>query len=174
MKILSKCLKGIFKLLENTASVIMCIMVLIVFAQVVLRYFFKIGIFWGEEVTNLCMVWFGFIGIAVDVLEKRHISIEIFTNKLPPKALDLLIRFGYLLIAAFGVALIVKGIEIMKVMSYVTLPATKWSASISYIILPISGTLMLINALLVVLKKEHLILDTPSEDDNTPQAPIAD
>lgn len=151
-------LKGIFKILELFAAILMCAMVLIVFVQVILRYCFDYGLFWGEEVTNLCMLWFGFIGIAIDVIEKQHISIELFTNWLPPKALDILIRTGYILICAFGVVMIFKGVEIMQAMSYVTLPATKWSAAVPYFVYPVAGVLVVINAVLVVIKREDVIL----------------
>lgn len=164
MSIVRKICRWIFSVLEYAAIIVLIAMVLIVFTQVILRYFFSVGIRWAEEVTNLCMAWFGFIGIAIDVIEKRHISIEAATNKLPPKALDWLIRFGYLLIAAFGVTMVIGGFQIMSATSYATLPSTKWPASVSYLVLVVGGVLIVLNAILVVLKKEGVILGNRSPE----------
>ena len=165
MKIIRNICRAVFTLLEYAAMTVMVFMVIIVFVQVVLRYVFSIGIRWAEEVTNLCMAWFGFIGIAIDVIEKRHISIEAITNWLPKKALDLLIRFGYVLIAAFGVSMVYGGLTIMKATSYATLPTTKWPASVSYLVLVVGGVLIVLNAILVVIKKEYIITGENNTED---------
>jgi TRAP-type C4-dicarboxylate transport system permease small subunit len=165
MNLLKKAYLVFSKILENFAALFMAIMVIIVFVNVVMRNLFNRGISWGDEIPTLLMVWFSFIGLAIGVLERIHISIEVFTMKLSEKALDRLVRFGYLLIGVFGVLMVRYGAQIMGVVSRTTMPATQWSSSILYIILPISGVLVALNSFLVVSKLDQKILSELNRED---------
>jgi TRAP-type C4-dicarboxylate transport system permease small subunit len=113
---------------------------------------------WSDEISTLMMVWFGFLGIAIGILERMHISIEVFTMKLPEKVIDIIIRAGYIPIAGFGVLMVYYGIQIMSVTKNSTMPATQWPSSILYILLPISGVLVIVNSILVVFNLDKMIL----------------
>jgi TRAP-type C4-dicarboxylate transport system permease small subunit len=147
-----------FKLLEKLALVFLSIMVLIVFANVVMRNVFNYGLPWGDEVATLMMVWFGFLGIAIGVLERVHMSIELFTMKFPPRVIDSIIRAGYALVAFFGILMVRYGVQIMSVTSNSTMPATQWPSHVLYIVLPLSGALVAVNGLLVVCNLDKKIL----------------
>ncbi len=142
----------------------MVLLTVIVFLDVNLRYIFKSGFSWTQEVATLMLVWFSLIGVAIGVLEKIHIFIEMFTRRLPAKVLRILEVINYLLIAAFGVLMVVIGIKIMHMTSMTTLPATKMPSSVLYVIFPLSGLLIFINALLVAAGEEHSVM-TESEDE---------
>jgi len=70
-------------LLINLSMIMIVAMLLLVFANVVLRYVFNSGIYWSEEVALLLMVWTAFIAMAIGVEKSMHISISIFYNKFP-------------------------------------------------------------------------------------------
>jgi TRAP-type C4-dicarboxylate transport system permease small subunit len=165
MGLLKKAYLIFSKILENFAALFMSIMVIVVFVNVVLRNLFNRGISWGDEIPTLLMVWFSFIGLAIGVLERMHMSIEIFTMKLSAKALDWLVRFGYLLIGLFGVLMVRYGVQIMGVVNRTTMPATQWPSSILYIILPLSGVLVVLNSFLVVTKLDQKILSELNTED---------
>lgn len=57
----------------------------LLFANVILRYFFHSAIFWAEEVLRYCIVWISFLGAATCVKEKSHIGIDILPELLGPK-----------------------------------------------------------------------------------------
>ncbi|MDR1470722.1 MAG: TRAP transporter small permease [Spirochaetaceae bacterium] len=158
MNVLKKVYLVFSKILENFAALFMAIMVLVVFANVVMRNLFNRGISWGDEIPTLLMVWFSFIGLAVGVVEHVHMSIEIFTMKLSEKALDRLVRFGYLIVGIFGAFMVRYGTRIMGVVSRTTMPATQWPSSVLYIILPVSGVLVVLNSFLVATKLDRKIL----------------
>lgn len=60
-------------------------MVLLSFAQVVLRNLFDTGFLWGDILVRHLVLWAGFIGAGIATSEQRHISIDAFTKLLPPR-----------------------------------------------------------------------------------------
>lgn len=157
MDFLRKTCRVLFKALEWFAIICMVIMTIIVFTDVVLRYIFKQGFAWTQEIATLMLVWFSLIGMAIGVLEKIHISIEMFTAKLPEKAISVLETINHILIAVFGGAMVYYGLLIMNMTKMSTMPATKMPSAVLYVILPLSGVLVLLNAVLVAAKQEKKI-----------------
>ena len=86
-----------------------------------------------------------------------HISIEMFTSKLPEKAIRVLEGIDHILIAVFGGAMVYYGLLIMNMTKMSTLPATKLPSSVLYVILPLSGLLVLLNAILVAAGQDKKI-----------------
>jgi TRAP-type C4-dicarboxylate transport system permease small subunit len=158
MAVFKKVFLWFFRLLENLAAVFIVIMVLVVFFDVLQRNLIHRSMSWTQEIASLMMVWFGFIGIAIGALERIHISIEIFTMKLPPKVIEGIVRAGYLIIAFFGGLMVRYGVGIMEATRNTTMPATQWPSSVLYIILPVSGILIILNSFFVVFGLDTVIL----------------
>ena len=57
-------------------------MILLAFAQIVLRNFFASGIDWGDALVRYLVVWVGFIGAAVATKEGKHITIDVLSRGL--------------------------------------------------------------------------------------------
>ena len=163
MAFLRKAFRGLFKALEWFAMICMVVLTVVVFCDVVLRYIFKQGFSWTQEIATLMLVWFSLIGMAIGVLEKIHISIEMFTSHLSEKVISVIESIDHVLIAVFGGVMLYYGIVIMQMTKSSTLPATKMPSAVLYVILPISGLLILLNALLVAAKQEKKI----SNEDET-------
>lgn len=159
MDFLRKLCRIVFKGLEWFAMICMVILTCIVFADVILRYIFKQGFSWTQEIATLMLVWCSLIGMAIGVLEKIHISIEMFTAKLPAKAISALDSINHILMAVFGGLMVYFGVLIMNLTKMSTMPATKMPSAVLYIILPLSGLLVLINALLVAAKQDQKIFN---------------
>ena len=159
MRILRKACRALLKALEWFAIICMVVLTIIVFMDVILRYIFKQGFSWTQEVATLMLVWFSLIGMAIGVLERIHISIEMFTAKLPEKAIRTLECINHILIAVFGGTMVYYGLLIMNMTKLSTLPATKMPSSVLYVILPLSGLLVLVNAILVATGQNKKIFD---------------
>ena len=168
MNYLRKLCRIVFKALEWFAIICMVVLTCIVFADVILRYIFKQGFAWTQEIATLMLVWFSLIGMAIGVLEKIHISIEMFTAKLPAKAISVLDSINHLLIAVFGGLMIYFGTLIMNMTKMSTMPATKMPSAVLYVILPLSGILVLLNSVLVAAKQDSKIFaaNEGKEDSN--------
>lgn len=134
---------------EKFSNFLLVFMTIIVFLQVILRYFFDSGIPWVEEIALLCVVWYGFISMAFGLLCKEHIYIEAFTHWLPQPVRRWIDRINYLLIAGFGLFLAYYGLELCRYATRQTLPATKWPYTIVYASLPFAGILFAVYCILV-------------------------
>jgi TRAP-type C4-dicarboxylate transport system permease small subunit len=60
-------------------------MVILSFAQVVLRNVFGTALTWGDVVVRHMVLWSGFMGAAIAATDERHISIDAFTRFLPER-----------------------------------------------------------------------------------------
>jgi len=143
------------------SEIIMLVLVGIVFVNVVLRYLFKLGIPWGEEIpTNVLVPFFVFIGPARGVRENLHINFNVLPKKTPLSFQNLLLKFKYVLIILIGLVFFVYGIELVYRMRGSILPASHFISSMQYIALPLSGFLIIYNGLMNILgfhkEKEHL------------------
>lgn len=166
---MKKAFNIIFHALEWLAMICLVVMTVVVFFDVILRYIFNQGMPWTQEIATLLLVWFSLIGMAIGVGEKIHISIEMFTMKCSPKVISILESINHVLIAVYGIMMLVYGLQIMNVTKNTTMPATKMPSSVLYIILPLSGILVFLNAAIVAAKKDRVLLagnDAAKEDKN--------
>jgi TRAP-type C4-dicarboxylate transport system permease small subunit len=65
--------------------VLLLMMVLLAFAQVVLRNVFSAGLVWGDILLRHSVLWIGFLGGALGISNKRHINIDAFTHYMSPR-----------------------------------------------------------------------------------------
>ncbi|SER57059.1 TRAP transporter small permease [Psychrobacillus sp. OK032] len=144
--------KKIYSLIDNIFEkftlLSLILLVFIVTLQVVTRYFFNFVFFWSEEITLLLLVWFGFMGIAIGFREYIHLGIDSFTNLFPKMFNKVLDKLILVIVFAFGIYLVVQGWQFTVLMLESTLPATKLPSSITYIIMPITGVMICLYALL--------------------------
>lgn len=68
-------------------------MVMLAFAQVVLRNFFGTGIGWADTVVRHLVLWSGFFGAALATSEERHISIDALTKFLSVRTRHVVLIF---------------------------------------------------------------------------------
>lgn len=61
------------------------VMVVLSFAQVVLRNVFDTGLLWADPFVRHLVLWAGFMGAAMATSTDRHISIEAFNKFLPER-----------------------------------------------------------------------------------------
>ena len=67
----------------------LAIMVLVVFANTVLRYLFNSGIIMGEELVRFIMVWAIYLAVISVYYEHRHIAVTTLTDRLSPRVLPI-------------------------------------------------------------------------------------
>ena len=66
-------------------AVTLSICVVLVNANVIMRYFFNNPIHWAEEVVTSLFVWTVFIGSAYAYRKHSHLGVDILVNLMPPK-----------------------------------------------------------------------------------------
>ena len=125
-------------------------MVIIVFAQVVFR-FFHAGIPWSEEAARYIMIYLTFIGASVGVKYKSHIAVEaliaalpITGKKLAELVIDLLLLFAFYVLIRYGLSL-VSGTMLQLS------PAMRLPMGYIYFALPLGGILMAFHTFVNIL-----------------------
>lgn len=135
----------LFALAIIIAQILLVGMVLLISANVFMRYVLNSGIFWAEEISLVMAVWFSFIAMALGVRKNLHISIHLFRD--PPAWLDRV--FNVLTASAellLGYVLLRYGVPLVQFTSRSIMPATELPSSVLYLILPFSAVLILYEA----------------------------
>jgi TRAP-type C4-dicarboxylate transport system permease small subunit len=60
-------------------------MVILVFAQVVMRYVFSYSLSWSEELSRYVFLWLSWVGASYAVKEGSHFRVEMFANLMKGK-----------------------------------------------------------------------------------------
>jgi TRAP-type transport system small permease protein len=84
----------IWKIVDATALVAFCVMLILVTAQIVFRYCLQVSVPWTEEAARWFYAWQIFLGSAVAMREKLHLRVTILVDNLPVAVqgvLDLLV-----------------------------------------------------------------------------------
>lgn len=134
------------KLEEWILIIAVIILVLIVFAQVITRYFINYSFGWSEEIARYLLIWVAWISVSYSIRRQEHLRIEFLKNRFSPfiqKYIELVVLILWFLFALF---IAVEGTEvIMKIQSTgQTSPAVGLPVWIAYLAIPIGGFLMII------------------------------
>jgi len=121
----------------------MGIMVFVVGANVISRYFLGINLNWVDEVSRFSFVWLSFIGIVVALYERQHVRVEYFRNLFNPRIRYLLTVIGEIVAIVFIVFLIYGGIRTAMVGYAVKTPYLGISYVWLYLAVCVSAPLLL-------------------------------
>lgn len=83
MKLLDKLGGGVEKVFAAISGVSLLAMFLVLFVQVLLRYFFRIGIIWTDEFSRYLMLWIIMLGASVMTFDDSHIRISLLEDVAP-------------------------------------------------------------------------------------------
>lgn len=72
------------------SAAFLMVTVLVVIINVILRYGFKGGLFWVEEVATASFIWSVFVGGAAAYRHKMHIGIDLITSLFPERIRELI------------------------------------------------------------------------------------
>lgn len=135
----SKAINLLSWLLEHGGMFFLVLMTLLLNYTVVTRYFFSYTPGWGESGALLCMVWFGFLSLALGVRDDQHISITILDRFLSEKAARRLAFFKIIAIFLFGFFMLKEGYALTKIGLLNQLPGIYISSAFLYVVVPVSG-----------------------------------
>ncbi|HUZ16964.1 MAG TPA: TRAP transporter small permease [Spirochaetia bacterium] len=131
-------------------EVILAAMVILVFGNVIFRYFLNFAIAWSSEVSRFLLIWMVFLGAFVAYIHNEHLGLDVMLRYLPRIVSKLLVVLADLLVlGALGVML--DGGINMTVDSFASgwvSPAISLPYGYVYLIGPISAFLMLLEGVL--------------------------
>jgi len=139
--------------LVELAKIMIVAMVVIVFANVFLRYVFNSGILWSEEVALTLCVWFIFISMGLGVKQKLNITINLMPREKMSNWLNIALDTLMEIVVIFvGLIMIIYGRILVQFTMTSIMPATRWPAGILYLVVPFAGITIVLEALLHILK----------------------
>ena len=91
-------LAWLWRTVDVLMAALLAMMIVIVFANVVLRYGFATGLRQSVELSRLGLVWLVMLGAAVVLRRGEHLAVSEFAESLMPRAMPLLRRLSYVVI----------------------------------------------------------------------------
>ena len=94
---LGKIIAAYCRLLSGLLVACLAVMVVLVFANVVLRYAFNSGITVSEELSRWLFVWLTFLGAVVALHERAHLGTDTLVSRLSVRGKKICLGAGHLL-----------------------------------------------------------------------------
>ncbi|HUW71494.1 MAG TPA: TRAP transporter small permease subunit [bacterium] len=131
------------------AKILMVAMVVLIAISVFLRYVFRVGLVWSEEVALLFEVWFIFISLGLGVKQKLHISLALFPESRAPRWLNVVLwKIRDLVTITVGVVMLTYGSVLVQFTMHSRMAATGMPAGIVYLVMPIAAITIIIEGLI--------------------------
>lgn len=87
---------------------------LLLFVNIVLRFFFDANTSWAEEFIRYAMIWITFIGASICFRKGIHVGVDLLINSLPEKGKRILQIYINVLAGIFMVFLIKYGFDLVS------------------------------------------------------------
>ncbi len=104
-------------LVERICALLVGIMVVVIWFEVVERYFLHLGYTWTEELSRYVMIWAALLAVSCGAFYREHIGLDIVKRFLPPTgarilmvSLDLVSLAFFLFLAWYGIGMTKEGL----------------------------------------------------------------
>jgi TRAP-type C4-dicarboxylate transport system permease small subunit len=142
------------RLLEDTASAILLVLVVIALLQVASRYLFAVSLPWTEEAGRFLFTWVIWLGAAVALRRAQHMRFDILVQVLRPPVRAGLQVLADTLVLGFLALLVVQGWRVTESVALTTYIAMPW-LSIKYAY----GVTVVVGGLMVLIQTAALAAD---------------
>lgn len=93
--------RWIFKVLEVMLALLLAVMVVLVFGNVIGRYFLSRAITWADEMARYMFIWLTFIGAAAGVHRGAHIGLDLLVTHVSERKQEILKIIGTIGVIVF-------------------------------------------------------------------------
>ncbi|WP_103104784.1 TRAP transporter small permease [Brevibacillus reuszeri] len=131
---------------------LLAIMVVAVFLQVLFRFFLDMPLAWTEELARYLLIWITFLGSAYAMAIKAHIGTEYIQKHLSPFMNKVVLSVAAVLSIFFFVVMVQQGYSLATRSMTQLSPTLLVPMGYVYMVIPISGVLLIMNALHVTWK----------------------
>lgn len=133
---------------EITVVALFAILTSAVFVQVVARYVFNQPPTWTEELARFCQVWIVLLASSICVRKGSHLAVDYVGPSLTLRVRGAVAVLTGGLMALYAAVVVVWGVRLLMVGMVQTSPAMQWNMGYVYLIFPLAGGLMFIEAVL--------------------------
>lgn len=135
---------------EAVGTTCICFMFVIILAGCIARYVFNSPIKWVEEVTNLMLIWMGFLAICYATAHNSQVSIDFITKLLPRKVFCIWTAVLQLIVCVTFMLLL--GPSIDAIQYQITTPALNLPLKVLFTIIPGSCILITVHAIVNIVE----------------------
>lgn len=169
---MNKILKIMDRILSVLLSAFVAFLAIGVISTVVMRYFFGLSFGAFEEYLTMSFVMTCFLGSALCIREKQHISITCFTDKLKNRKKLISDILVMVIVIIVQLVVLVYSIKWISAVGNTVSPASGVQKGVYYIVVPVSSILAIFYAIIDILS--HFIKIEPAvsgyfNDDKLPQ-----
>jgi TRAP-type C4-dicarboxylate transport system permease small subunit len=152
MKALMKGIDFLNKIVGIAVGLMLGAMSVIIVAQVFCRFVIDYPLTWSEEAARYLMVYTVFLGASLAIRNHRMIAIEIVSESVKPKVRKVLRIVVSVVSIVFFIMLLVKGVDMLEIVSRQTSAGLGISMGIPYMAIPIGAVLMTINGIANIIE----------------------
>ena len=134
------------KITERVIFFLFVVLVAVVFYQGVARYAFNNPPSWTEELARYCQVWIILLTSPICIRKGSHLAVDYLSQKFSQRTNFIINVFNHVLLVLYVCVILVFGWKLMMVGRYQLSPALQINMLFVYIIFPLSGLLMLLEA----------------------------
>jgi TRAP-type C4-dicarboxylate transport system permease small subunit len=120
----------------------------LVMAQILFRYVFKISAPWTEEAARYLMIWMALLAAGLAFQKGGHFNIDFVTSRLRPKTRRKVALFTGLLTFLFVLCIIIWGVPFAILGFFTISPGLEITMFLPYLAIPVAGGLMMLNLIL--------------------------
>lgn len=154
---------SLLKVIKFLLLILSTVLVVVVFANVISRYFLHFSLAWADETARFLFIWISFLGGILAHAYSEHMGFDLISKSVPEKIGKLILIVSNIIVLII-LGMIIKGGITMTIENFNWLtPALQISYGLVYSIVPISGiilafqTLAKIYVLVKTLFKSNLL-----------------
>jgi C4-dicarboxylate transporter DctQ subunit len=118
---------------------------ILVIAQILFRYVFKISAPWTEEAARYLMIWMALLAAGLAFRKGDHFNIDFVTSRLPAKIRRKIALFTGFLTLVFILCIISWGIPFAILGFFTISPGLEITMFLPYLAIPVAGGVMMLN-----------------------------
>jgi len=141
-------LRPIRRSVEITIVALFAVLTVAVFGQVVARYVFNQPPAWTEELARFCQVWIILLASSICLRKGTHLAVDYLGPALAPGARRVVAVITGGLVAVYSAVVVIWGLQLVLIGWAQTSPAMHLNMGMVYLIFPIAGGLMVLEAVL--------------------------
>jgi TRAP-type C4-dicarboxylate transport system permease small subunit len=161
LKMIETVYRALEKFLLYIVMILLALMVIIVFANVVSRYYLQFSLAWSEEIARFMLVWLVFLGSFLAYIHDEHLGLDILVKQLSPTVRKVVATVTNLLVI-FALYAVMEGGYLLMMANFDWLSAAaEIPQGYIYAIVPIACGLMILQT---ILKTYYILIgkSTPS------------
>jgi TRAP-type transport system small permease protein len=157
VNILSDLYNGFLKIVKYAVTILGSILVIVVFSNVISRYFLHASLAWADETARFLFIWLSFLGAILANATNEHMHLDFVVEKLPKKVGQVVLVLANFAIL-FILSIVFKGgitvtLENLHWMS----PALEISYGLVYSIAPISVAVLILQTIARIFNATKLL-----------------